>query len=589
MRDEFAPIIESTFKLKENEGRDKAISLAETIKQNVKPGMTIYIEEGANAAIREIMRQFWGTNPQFTLVMSAVSGDALDLVASGLVKKIIAPACVEQRPMIGPSPVIQRVSQQKTVEIEDWSLYSLMLRLMAGALGIGFMPTKSLLGSSIAEANQNSFKAMDDPFGSGQRLGLVKALNPDLAIVHALVADHYGNAIMSTPPKACYAGWGARASRGGVVLTVEKLVSTDYIRQHAGLVTLPGQVINSVSAARFGTHPEGLLNKGLTAFKSYGEDHQFMDEVRKARRDPAQLNTRLKEWVLDCPSHEAYLKKLGSARLSLLRYRAGKDTWQKTLEPLLNNISASPEYNAIEMMTVTAARKVREKVLKKGYRILLVGAGTPLAATWLAYLQLRDEGYDVEVTNGSGQFGYMPRPGDPSTTNFHSLVTCKMLCDVMTVYGWLVGGTDKSLAVLGGAEIDKHGNINSTLASNGAHLVGSGGANDAGNAAECMLVVTQSPQRFADKVSYITVPGRKITTLISDLGIFEKPAPDKEFVLTAYFPKPGGKEDTLRHIKQQCGWELKVSPDVKQVDPPTQEELILLRLLDAGGALIRPR
>src|SRR4030042_5413927 len=153
MRDEFASIIENTFKLKENEGRDKIISLAEAIKQNVKPGMTIYIEEGANAAIREILAQFWGTKPQFTLVMSAVSGDALDLIASGLVKKLITPACVEQRPMLGPSPIIQRASQQKNVEIEDWSLYSLMLRLMAGALGIGFMPTKSLLGSSLVEAN----------------------------------------------------------------------------------------------------------------------------------------------------------------------------------------------------------------------------------------------------------------------------------------------------------------------------------------------------------------------------------------------------------------------------------------------------
>lgn len=589
MREDFTPIIESTFRLKENEGQDKVTSLAEAIRQNVKPGMTIYIEEGANAAIRDVLRQFWDSRPQFTLVMAVTSGDALDLVASGLVKKVVAAACVEQRPMLGPSPAIQRASQQKSVEIEDWSLYSLMLRLMAGALGVGFLPTKSLLGSSLAEANQDSFKAMDDPFGSGQRLGLVKALNPDLAIVHALVADRYGNTIMSTPPKACYAGWGARASKGGVVVTVEKLVSTDFIRRHAGLVTLPGQVVKSVSVAPFGAHPEGLMNKGTAAFKSYGEDHQFMDEVRKARRDPGQLNAWVKEWVLDCPSHEEYLKKLGSARLSLIRTRADRDTWEKTLEPLLNNISTRQEYNATEMMIVTAARKVREKVLQRGYRTLLVGAGTPLAATWLAYFQLRKEGYDIEVTNGSGQFGYMPRPGDPSTTNYHSLVTCKMLCDVMQVYGWLVAGTDKCLSVLGGAEIDKQGNINSTLTSSGAHLVGSGGANDASNAAELMLVVTQSPRRFVDKVSYVTVPGSKVTMLISDLGIFEKPAPDKEFILTAYFPQPGGKQDALRRIKEQCGWELKVSADLKEVSPPTHDELTLLRLLDAGGALIRPR
>jgi len=517
--------------------------------------------------------------------MPAVSGDPVELVSSGLVKRLITSACIERRPTLGPISVIQRAYQDKSLEIENWSLLSLMLRLMAGALGVGFMPTKSLLDSSVAEANRDSFIALDDPFGSGQRLGLVKALNPDLAIVHALAADRYGNSILPAGSMSGYAGWGARASRGGVVVTTEKVTTTDFIRRHAALTTLPGYVVRSVSLASFGAHPEGMLNRGIAGFASYGEDPEFMDEVRKARRDPRLLTARVKEWVLDCPSHEEYLKKLGSARLSQLKARAEKDTWQHNLEPVLKNVSTSTEYTATEMMIVTAARKAREKTLQRCYRTLLVGAGTALLAAWLAYFQLKEEGYDAELVNGPGLFGYMPRPADPSITNYHSLATCKMLGDVMQSYGWMVSGTDKCLAVLGAAEIDKWGNINSAIANNGLYLVGPGGANDAGNAAEVMVVLTQSAQRLVKKVSYVTVTGNRVTTLISDWGIFEKLAPDNEFVLTAYFPRSEAKDDIINSIKERCGWELRVSAELKEATPPISQELTMLKLLD-GGVLI---
>ena len=585
MSTEFGPVIKRAFRLKKNEGWSKVVSLEEAIRQNVKSGMTIYLDEGANAAARAIIRQFWGSKPQFTLVMPAVSGDAVELVSSGLVKKIITSACIERRPTLGPISVIQRAYQDKSLEIENWSLLTLMLRLMAGALGVGFMPTKSLLDSSVAETNGNSFISLDDPFGSGQRLGLVKALNPDLAIVHALAADRYGNSILSSGSMSGYSGWGPKASRGGVLVTTEKLTTTDFIRRHASLTTVPGHVVRSVSSAPFGAHPEGMLNRGIAGFTSYGEDPEYMDEVRKARRDPKQINAWVKEWVLDCPSHDEYLKKLGSARLVRLKSRAEKDTWQQDLEPVLKNISASPEYSATEMMIVTAARKTREKSLQKGYRALLVGAGTALLAAWMAYLQLTREGYDVELVNGPGLFGYMPRPADPSITNYHSLATCKMLGDVMQSYGWLVSGTDKCLAVLGAAEIDKLGNINSAIANGGLYLTGPGGANDAGNAAEVMVVITQSAQRLVKKVSYITVPGGRVTTMVSDWGIFQKLSPVGEFTLTAYLPRSASREDIVNHIKERCGWELRVSDNLAEIKPPTLEELIMLRLLD-GGVLL---
>ncbi len=585
MSAELSPTIKRAFRLRKNEGRNKVVSLEEAVKKHVKPGMTIYLDEGANAAARAIIRHFWGTKPQFVLVMPAVSGDAVEMVSSGLVKKIITSACIERRPNLGPISVIQRAYRDKSLEIENWSLLTLMLRLMAGALGVSFMPTKSLLGSSVAEANNDSFISMNDPFGSGQRLGLVKALNPDIAIGHALAADPFGNSILPSGSMSGYSGWGPKASRHGVLVTTEKVFTTDFIRRHAALTNLPGYSVLSVSPAPFGAHPEGMLNKGIAGLTSYGEDPEYMDEIRKTRRDPKQLNIWVKEWVLDCPSQDAYLKKLGSARLDHLKSRAEKNTWKRVTKLGFKNISSSPEYSATEMMIIAAARKTREKALQKGYRTLLVGAGIALLATWMAYLQLSEEKYDLELVNGPGLFGYMPRPADPSITNYHSLATCKMHGDVLQSYGWLVSGTDKCLAVLGTAEIDKSGNTNSAIANGGLYLTGPGGANDAGNAAEVIVVITQSVQRLVNKLSYISVPGKRVTTIITDWGIFQKLSPDEEFTLTGYFPRSEPRDYILNQIKQRCGWELKVSDHLEELKPPTQKELALLRLLD-GGVLL---
>ena len=78
---------ERTFRLEENEGEDKVISLAEAIRRNVKPGMMLHISPFGSAATREIMRQFWGTKPEFTLVAPPMLG--IDMIHGGLVKKTI--------------------------------------------------------------------------------------------------------------------------------------------------------------------------------------------------------------------------------------------------------------------------------------------------------------------------------------------------------------------------------------------------------------------------------------------------------------------------------------------------------------------
>ncbi len=578
-------LLQDTFKQKRNEGCDKVQSLEKAIKSQIKPGMKLHIREGTAAATREVLRQFWGKSPGFTLITSILSNFGLGLVHGGLIRKVITTLCVEGRPAMKPARVVQRAYSQGKIEIENWSLFSFVQRLMAGALGVGFMPTKSIMASTMAEENKDSFQVIEDPFGSERNLGLVKALNPDISLVHGWVADRYGNTITGPARGAGEGVWGPKASLKGVVVTVERLVSTDFIRKHAFWVDIPGYLVNSVSVCPLGAHPGCLVNPGLKGVEAYGEDYAFGEEEQQAGENSQRLDAWIKQWVLDCPAHDDYLHKLGSGRITSLKGRANKESWKGALKELSRS-SLVEEAKPKEKMVLAAAHLIRDKTMKKGYRTILAGAGTAELAAWSAYYQLKAQGHDADLLLGSGFWGYAPRPGDPATLSIPSAATCKMITDVVDAYGVIVGNDhSRCLAVIGGGEIDKQGNINSTKIRGHLYLVGPGGSNDAVNAPEVIVVMNQSAARFVEKVSYISCPGPRVKTLVSDLGIFEKLGEEAEFTLTcclADLDHPA-LEDRIKATQEKCGWSLKVSPSVKTIPLPGQEELAVLRALDPKG------
>lgn len=579
----------STFALKDNEGENKVTDLKEAINLSVKPGAVIHLGEGSNAAAREIIRQFKGTNPAFSLVMCGFTTYAMDLVHYDLVKKIISPFAGELYLTPGPSRVFSRAYKEKKVTIELWSLYSITQRLIAGALDVGFVPTKSLEGTSIAEENKDSYRLINDPFDSSKKIGVVKALNPDLSIVHGWAADLNGNTILSPQVFSGEEAWGARASKNGVVVTVEKIVPTSFIRRYSYMVKIPGYLVRSVSVAPLGAHPQGMTNYGIEEFEPYGEDYDFYLEHRKATRSFESLEKWLKEWVIDCPTQEDYLRRLGQDKISFLKEKGRGDSWEEKMNQASQLISKSNDYNPVEMMIVAAARKIEERVKKQDYKIILSGVGAAGLAGWLAYYQMKKKGVEVEILLGSGFYGLVPQPGDPVLLSLSNIHTCKLTGGVVDAYGFLVCGYNKkSLSLLAGGQVDKYGNINSAKIGNNAFLTGPGGAGDAYQAQEVMLVMAQSKDRFLDKVPYITSSGKNVKTLVSTMGIFEKADEDKELCLTGYFSANDiTGEKRIREVIENCGWELKVSPEIKEISPPTFEELITLRLLDPKGYFLR--
>ena len=579
---------ESTFRLEENEGENKVVSLDEAIRRNVKAGIVLHVSGAAGAALREILRQFWGTKPEFTLFAPPVPL-GLDLIHCGLLKKIIFSSVLEEYPTPGISEVFTRAYREKKVDFEVCSLAAMSQRLLAGALGTGFIPTRSMIGTSMAEENKDSFQVIDDPFGSGKRVGIIKAINPDLTIVHGWAADRNGNTILAprTMIGSTVDDWSALASKNEVVVTVERLVSTAFIREHSSLVKIPGYRVNSVSVVPLGAHPGSMLAyRNIKEFETYGHDIEFSIKHREAARTPEALDTWLKEWVLDCPTNEDYLRKVGHDRIQALKEDSREDMWESQLPSMLEKVSPSIECNEIETMTVIAAREIKERVLKRGHKVVLCGIGTSALAAWLAYYRLKEEGHLVDLMIGGGFFGFAPRPGDPSLTNIPSVQTCKIIADVVWAYNLiLIGESRRSISILGAGQIDKLGNINSGRISDKLFVAGPGGSADAFQACETLALVSQSKTRFVERVPYVTVPGEKVKTLVSTLGIFEKLGDDEEFSLTACLPssKFPTLDEKIEKIKENCGWELRVAPKVEEIPPPTFEELMTLRIIDPDG------
>jgi acyl CoA:acetate/3-ketoacid CoA transferase alpha subunit len=583
--EELKAFLDSKFRLPVVEGEDKVCSLDEAIRTHVKKGMSIGFAGRGGALFNQLVREFWDKNPEFTIINNGITATVLSLIHGRLAKKIIASYIGDVYPSPGPNPVAQKAYLSGEVEFENWTMLTIPQRLLAGAMGWSVIPTRSIVGSSMEEENKESFTVIDDPFAPGEKIGLMRALRPDIALVHGAAADRCGNTIITYPLGAdVFGAWGAKY---GVIVSAEKIVSTEYIRSHSHLVRIPSYMVKAVCEVPYGAHPAGMPNCGLPEFEHYFEDYDFLTESREASRDERKFSEWIKYWVLDCKDYNEYLAKLGRDRLLYLKGKAHSDSWKDEAMAEIPNQDFNKEPNSLEKMVVTAAQVINDKFIAGGYKTILAGVGLSHLACWLAAYRLKEKGYDVDLMAEIGMFGHLPRASDPFIFSYHNMHTCKILNNNETMLGVFVGGpSNQCLGILGGGQIDKYGNGNSTKLPGVGYLVGSGGANDIANGnRETVVVINSGKQRLVEKVPYITFSGKNVTTLVTDVGVFEKIGGEETFTLTTYIPsrpKQAVKE-AIAGIKEKVGWELKVSPNLKEAQPVAKEEVTLLRLFDPKG------
>jgi len=574
------------------EGPNKVCELKEAIGKHVNPGMWLHVAHfhyRPSAAINELIRQFWGQHPDFILSTVSVRENLVVLLYGGLVRQVISTFCGDVYPSPAPNPIVQAAYLQGKVEFENWSLLTIVQGFMAAAMGLDFVVTRSLLGSTMEEENKKRgrFQVIPHPDDGRKKLGLIRAFEPDITFLHGWAADRAGNTIILPPYGEDV--WSAMAARKGAIVTVEKIVSTEFIRKHSCLVRLPAPYVLSVSPAPLGAHPYGMYAAGVEEFEVYAEDYDFMADLRRAMKEPARLEGWVKKWVLGCPTQSHYLDQLGEERICVLKGKGQAGTWEFQKALLGEEDQPGRESNSIERMVVCASEIVEETVLGGKFDTILAGVGFANLAAWLAHYTLKQMDHPVELTAEVGFYGYRPRPGDPFIFNFANISTCKQLTEILHILGsYLREGKSRCLGVLGAGQIDKQGNINSTLIPNRTFLVGSGGANDAASlAGEIVAVARQSKESFVEKVPYITSPGERVKTLISDLGVFKKRGEEKDFTLTAYFPSGSlGEKEILSRIESRCGWRLRVDSNLRVLPPPSREKIILLRSFDPRGDFI---
>ncbi len=581
--------IESLTHLPKEEGKDKIIDADEAINNFIKPGMAIHI--GITNSIPyglsyELIRRFYKSKPAFDIITLGAINHIIVMMHLGMVKKVITTYAGDPYPSPTPNIVVQNLYLNKLVEIENWSILAFTLRLMAGAMGVGFLPINSIMNSTMETENPDSFKRIPSPFELSGQIGALKALNPDISMYHAFVADKSGHAIFTPPYAEDF--YGAYASRNGVILSAEHIVDEDVIRKYSHLSKLPSYLVKAVVPMEFGSHPSGMAESGFAEFDGYSEDYDFILRFREAAKSIDTLDTWIHDWVTGVQDHKGYLQKLGSNKLLYLKGKAKPLSWVDEMMDVKDNISLSEQPSKNELMTAMAAVVLEEKIRENSYSTVLAGIGNSNIAAWLSVLNLKKEKIDVELVAEIGFYGYYPRPGNPFIFNFANIPTCKMLTSSFEALGLMVGGfSNKTIGIIGAGQIDRYGNINSTRVGEGIFLVGSGGGNDVtAGARETIVVCPLSQMRFVDKVSYLTGTGRKVSTLITDMGVFEKDEKN-EFVFTRYPQTPG--MDIAAHVKavkEKTGWNVGIANNMKPIAYPSQQTLITMRLFDPKKAFL---
>jgi glutaconate CoA-transferase subunit B len=218
-----------------------------------------------------------------------------------------------------------------------------------------------------------------------------------------------------------------------------------------------------------------------------------------------------------------------------------------------------------------------------GRRVCFVGIGLPNIAVTLAQ---RTVSPDIELIYESGVYGARPSRlplsiGDPCLVT--GAVAAMSMVELFQYY--LQGGL-VDVGFLGGAQLDRFGNLNTTvIGADYEHpkvrLPGSGGACDiAQNAGEVLVLMRQSRRSFVDTVDFRTSSGKSLTQVVTDLGIYTM---RDELVLTSLHPGV-----TVDEVRAATGWDLRIAEDLATTPEPSAEELHLLRVeLDPEGAYLR--
>ena len=230
--------------------REKVVSLEEAAAL-VPDGASVGI--GGSTLSRTPMAMIWALiragRKDLSCARSITSTEGELLFASGASRHILT-SWFSQGIVWGVSRVMRLYTEANRARFEEWSHMAVGLRFRAGAMGVPFLPMRSMMGSDVIGQLPDT-RQIDCPF-TGEKLVLVPALNPDFALIHVQRCDAYGNAQIDGLP---FMDLDLAMAANRVILTTERIVSNDQIRRAPDQTKVPFLAVDAVVEVPFGSAP----------------------------------------------------------------------------------------------------------------------------------------------------------------------------------------------------------------------------------------------------------------------------------------------------------------------------------------------
>jgi len=289
--------------------RDKRVSLEEAVQ---------LIEEGGHLAIGgiqynrvpiAILRELIKAGKKgLTVSRGLMSFEADFLLVSGVMKTAIT-SWLSGAVTYGLSPIVRLYMESKRARFEEWSNLAMGLRFMAGGMGIPCIPAKVVMGSDIASLV--GLKTLACPY-TGEKLALIPALNPDVAVIHAHRADKFGN--VQIDGITAMDSDVAKAAKK-VIVTVERIVPTEEIRRTPELTRIPFFCVDAIVEVPYGAFPYDCYGCYEPVHEHFREYYRGFESAKSPEENARNY---IEKYFLEPKTFGDYLELFGVNRI--IRY-----------------------------------------------------------------------------------------------------------------------------------------------------------------------------------------------------------------------------------------------------------------------------
>jgi glutaconate CoA-transferase subunit A len=282
---------------------------------SMRDAISDFVPDGASVALGLQMEQMIPFAAGHEIIRQKKRGLTLiGPISDILFDQMIAAGCAEQviaawvgNVMMGSAYNFRRAVEQDRLKIFNMTNFTVALALQAGAMGVPFLPTRTALGSDVPKGN-HFFYQIFSPFSPKEPLWAVRALNPDVTIVHVQRADREGNA-------HCWGNFGVmldgvRAAKR-VIVVAEEIVEPDIISSDPNRTVIPGFMVSAVVHCPYGAHPSPVQGY-------HNRDNAFFRQYHQQTKTKAESDAWLERWVYSVPDRRVYMNQLGACRVEEL-------------------------------------------------------------------------------------------------------------------------------------------------------------------------------------------------------------------------------------------------------------------------------